>query len=95
MNDFPALENFFAAYFHQDWAQEHATADAVVDYYRDGESDETVARTRDELDRLLARDLDGLALAAQLRALGCEYDPTREGGNWQAWLLEVRQRLAG
>ncbi|NZA25846.1 hypothetical protein H0E84_05575 [Luteimonas sp. SJ-92] len=95
MNDLPALENFFAAYFHQDWAQEHATPEAVVDTYRASESDETVARTRDELDRLLARDLDGPALAAQLRALGCEFDPTREGGEWYDWLVKVRQRLAG
>lgn len=94
MSEYPTLENFFAAYFHQDWAHEHDSADAVVDTYRDSESEATVARAREELDRLLARDLDELALAAQLRALGSEYDPTLAGDSWCGWLAAIAQRLA-
>ena len=30
MRDYPTLENLFAAYFHQDWAVEHGSADEVI-----------------------------------------------------------------
>lgn len=93
MSDFPTLQNFFSAYFHQDWSVEHDSADAVVDAWREGESDEYIARARDELDRLLARDLDDEALGAAVRTLGSEYDPTREGGGWRDWLTSVQRRL--
>lgn len=94
MSDYPALENFLAAYFHQDWAMEHATPAAVVGYYRDSESAEQVAATRDDLERLLARDLDDAALGAAARRLGSEYDPTREGVSWREWLSGVQASLS-
>ena len=93
MSDYPALENFLAAYFHQDWALEQPTPEAVVDYFRDSEAPEQVAATRDELARLLARDLDDAALGDVARELGCEYDPTRDGGSWRGWLESVQARL--
>lgn len=97
MSDFPTLQNLFSAYFHQDWSLEHDSADAVVDAWREGEDDEYIARAREELDRLLARDLDDAALGAAVRALGSEYDPTRDGsrsdGGWRDWLTSVQRRL--
>lgn len=93
MNDFPTLQNFFSAWFHQDWEMEHDGADAVIDAWREAEDDEYVARARDELDRLLARDLDDPALGAAVRALGSEYDPTRDGSGWREWLTAVQRRL--
>ena len=95
MSDYPALENFLAAYFHQDWALEQSTPEAVVDYFRDSESPEQVAATREDLARLLARDLDDDALGDAARRLGCEYDPTRDGGTWRGWLQDVQARLDG
>ena len=95
MSDYPALENFLAAYFHQDWAVEQPTPEAVVDYYRDSESPEQVAATREDLARLLARDLDDDALGALAHRLGSEYDPTRDGGTWRGWLQDVQARLDG
>jgi len=94
MSDYPALENFLAAYFHQDWALEQPTPEAVVDHFRDSESPEQVAATRDDLARLLARDLDDEALGAAARRLGSEYDPTRDGGTWRGWLEAMRMQLA-
>lgn len=97
MSDFPTLQNLFSAYFHQDWSVEHDSTDAVVDAWRDGEDAEYIARARDELDRLLARDLDDAALGAAVRALGCEYDPTRDesrgDGGWRDWLTTVQRQL--
>lgn len=93
MSDFPTLQNFFSAYFHQDWALEHDSADRVVEAWRDGEDAGYIARARDELDRLLARDLDDAALGAAVRGLGSEYDPTRDGTGWRDWLVSVQRRL--
>ena len=93
MTHYAALENFLAAYFHQDWAMEHATPDAVVDYYRGAESAEQIAATRDDIERLLAAATDEAALASAARAAGCEYDPTREGGTWRSWFESVASHL--
>lgn len=95
MSEFPHLQNFLAAYFHQDWQAEHATADAVVAFYRDSEAPAQVDATRRELGHLLARDDDDATLGDAARALGCEYDPTRDGGRWRDWLQQVRAGLAG
>lgn len=94
MSDYPTLENLFAAYFHQDWAMEHATPDAVVDHYRRSEAPAQVAAARSDLERLLSRGYDEPALGRAVRDLGSEYDPTREGGTWQAWLERIGERLA-
>lgn len=93
MSDYPTLQNFFSAWFHQDWMLDHDSADAVVDAWRESEGDEYIARARDELDRLLARDFDEAALGAAVRGLGCEYDPTRDDTSWHDWLADIRQRL--
>jgi len=95
MSDYPALENFLAAYFHQDWALEQPTPEAVVDWFRDSEAPEQVAATRDDFARLLAGDPDDDALGDTARRLGSEYDPTRDGGTWRGWLEGVQARLAG
>lgn len=93
MQDFPALENFFSAYFHQDWAVEHGSADAVLSYFLDQEDDAEIANVRDDLARLAALDLDDATLAARFRALGSEYDPTRDGVSPRAWLQAVVSRF--
>ncbi|MCD9006247.1 hypothetical protein LDO31_08365 [Luteimonas sp. XNQY3] len=93
MHAYPTLENFFAAYFHQDWAMEHDTPDAVVACYRDGESPEQVSRARAEAEALLGEGLDEDALGERIAALGSEYDPTRDGATWRGWLQRLAQDL--
>lgn len=95
MSDFPNLQNFFSAWFHQDWSMEHGTPDAVVDDYRDGEDAGIVASTRKELAQLRERGYDEPALGSVVRGLGCEYDPTRDNGTWGGWLDAVAARLEG
>jgi len=94
MSDYPQLQNFLAAYFHQDWQTEHGKPEGVIDYYRQSESPVQVQGTVADLDRLLAQDLDEDALAATARRLGCEYDPTADGATWRAWLQRLRELLA-
>jgi hypothetical protein len=93
MNAYPALENFLAAYFHQDWQVEHDDADAVLTYFLGSEDEATIALVRAELARLSAEDLDEAALGERMRALGSEYDPTRDGGTWQGWLQVLVARF--
>ena len=95
MSEYPALQNFLSAYFHQDWAMEHDSPGAVAEYYRDSEKPELVAGTRKELAQLLAAGHDEDALGARVRALGAEYDPTASGGSWRGWLEDVAVRLKG
>jgi hypothetical protein len=94
MSDFPALENFLSAYFHQDWRVEHDAPDAVVSYFLDSEADEDIAAVRGDIARLSAQALDEDALGGRMRALGCEYDPTLEGSSWHGWLASLRERFA-
>ncbi len=94
MSDYPALENFLSAYFHQDWRVEHDTADAVVLYFLDSEADAEIADVRADLAQLEARELDETALGEQLRKLGCEYDPTLDGSSWRDWLKGLRAHFA-
>lgn len=93
MSEYPGLQNFLSAYFHQDWAMEHDTPGAVAEYYRDSEKPELVASTRRELELLLAGGHDEPALGARVQALGSEYDPTRDGQTWRAWLEGLASRL--
>lgn len=93
MSEYPDLQNFLSAYFHQDWAMEHDTPEAVAGYYRDNEAPELVASTRKELEQLLAAGHDEEALGARVRALGTEYDPTANGGTWRGWLESLAASL--
>lgn len=94
MSEYPALENFLSAYFHQDWAAEHGSPEAVVSHFLDHESDAEIANVRGDLARLAAFDLDESALAARFRKLGCEYDPARNGGSYRDWLAILATRFA-
>ena len=66
----------------------------MVSAFLDGEDAEQVAAVRTELARLSAQDLDEDALGNRMRALGCEYDPTLDGGSWRDWLATLRGRFA-
>src|SRR3546814_14100256 len=79
MSDFPALEDFLSAYFHQDWRVEHDAPDAVVSSFLDGEDAEQVAAVRAELARLSAQDLGDEELGNRMRVPGREYDQTPRG----------------
>lgn len=94
MSECRALEAFLSAYFHQDWQVEHGQAEHVVAYFIDNESDAELVRVRDDLAALSALGLDEVQLAARFRAMGCEYDPTRDGISWQQWLGSLQVRFA-
>ncbi|WP_269325476.1 contact-dependent growth inhibition system immunity protein [Pseudomonas sp. Leaf59] len=43
------LQQFFGAYFHQDWMEEHATADEVIDSFLLDSSRDTIMTVRGEI----------------------------------------------
>lgn len=94
MSSTPALENFLAAYFHQDWMMEHDTAAGVVEAYLGSEADAEIVAVRDDLATLAGEGLDEAALGARMQSLGSEYDPTRDGGSWQGWLSALQDAFA-
>ncbi|WP_338490458.1 contact-dependent growth inhibition system immunity protein [Pseudomonas trivialis] len=43
------LQQFFGAYFHQDWMEEHATADEVIDSFLMDSSKHTIITVKGEI----------------------------------------------
>jgi hypothetical protein len=91
---FPALRRFFGGYFHQDWQQDYSsTRDAVTAYLHDVPP-ASAATTVEELDRMLAMQLDDATLGMLLReSFGCNYVPQVDELSNRAWLERVRDAL--
>ncbi|MFC4728658.1 contact-dependent growth inhibition system immunity protein [Coralloluteibacterium thermophilus] len=94
MSAHPTLENFFSAYFHQDWTQEQDSPEGVVAYYVANESEDEVEGLREDIDRLRAEDLDEDALEALFLDYGCSYDPAADGMTRREWLDDLARQLA-
>ncbi len=92
-NEFPVLEQFFGAYFHQDWCDEFESVDEAVRVYRTTESPETFRAAKKELVELMKKDLDEATLANAIHRLGCYYDPVSEGSTYRAWISSVEDSL--
>ena len=92
MSEYSALENFLAAYFHQDWQDEHATPEEVVRYFVENESADEVSAVRGDLARLAALNLDDAALGAKFAELGCEYYPN--DSTWTVFFQTLRKGFA-
>ncbi len=71
-NNYPALQQLFGSYFHQDWSQEFATPEAAAQAFINGSDAKTVRQALEELDLFIRNTpLDGLA--TQLSHLGSYY----------------------
>ncbi|CAJ1579257.1 contact-dependent growth inhibition system immunity protein [[Mycobacterium] wendilense] len=96
MSDNPVsedLDQFFGAYFHQDWVFEADDWPGIVDSFVDGDR-----RPSAELLRQLAREIDCLretrteaSLEHLLDKLGVYYDPRPL--TFTAWLGQIADRL--
>ena len=86
---FPALEQFFGAYFHQDWPVEHATAADVLRAAIETTTTEDLRAVRREL----ASVLDACSPEADLRRVAdewrVEYVPEADGLGMREWLEHV------
>ena len=62
--DFPEIHDFFGSYFHQDWRDEHETADQVINDFLQTSDKGTPRLVRNELQSLLLEKKDELSLRA-------------------------------
>jgi hypothetical protein len=92
--DYPALAQLFGGYYHQDWRQDHASADEALQAFARDTSAETVSAAATEIDRLLGVGFDDVALARLLAdGLDCNYVAQTDGLTAPAWLADVRDGL--
>jgi len=94
MNDtaYPALWQFLAGYFHQDWDIDHGTEFEVIDYYIKNNWRGEVERVIENIDRFLREHPSGLLAAFETEfismiIIGANDDEAR------AWLSRTRDQL--
>jgi hypothetical protein len=81
-------------YFHQDYDIESPTPLGVLAAFRQGETPESVAELRGEIEGLLSRDLDEEALGnIWLKKCGSMYNPTYDGTTFHNWFSSMLSAL--
>jgi hypothetical protein len=92
--DYPALTQLLGGYYHQDWREDHASADAALQAFVRDASPQTVAAAANEIDRLLGAGFDAAALAQLLvDGFDCNYVAEADGLTAAAWLAHLRDSL--
>lgn len=90
MSHLNALRTFLAAYFHQDWMEDHATSADVVDSFRRASSMTERRRVRRDVKTLLARNLDDDELRrVLLDELHCYLRPPDDAAGWLRSLADA------
>ena len=92
-DDYPHLEQFLGAYFHQDWAAEGATWQQVVAQFAARTDANTVRAVLRDVARLLDVRLADRDLQTLLEGLGCCYQLTEADRAAAPWLRSVRLAL--
>lgn len=87
---YPELQQFLAGYFNQDWADDHDTADGVINFFIAESSKKTIIKVRQDLSTLLCIDQTESQLQHLLFTdLGCGYYYPHEWKDGKAWLKHV------
>lgn len=93
---FPAVFQFLAGHFHQDWTVEHQTPEQVIDAFLTDSGSLEVWNVRQELGMLLEQGMDEPLLKEfLLRELSCYYCYWNEWESGQSWLRHIFDRLKG
>ncbi len=91
---FPDLEQFFGAYFHQDWMDFDEAAETVIERFVNDATQDELSSTIGELDQLLSLGLPEAELEhVMYKELGCYYNPEPDGISMSEWLRWVRSML--
>ena len=91
-----ALEMLLQGYLHQDWPLDAETVWDVVREFRRAEGPERVRELVDDIDAVLAQDLDEAALRELLvTTLGGWYEASGDDMTYRAWLIRTRRIAAG
>jgi hypothetical protein len=94
VEDHPALQQLFSAYFTEEWKEEFGSVDGVLtEYARDNDSD-AVAQAEVELRGLLDLDLSEEELGdVLLHGFGSSYVPSGLGASNSAFLQHAADTL--
>ena len=92
-SSFPKLEQFFGAYFHQDWTLEASESAEVIKAYRKKTSPRAVNELLKELGQLRAEKLKEAQLRKRIEMLGGCIDPAGEGKTCSEWLAVLESAL--
>lgn len=82
---YPALWQFFGAYLHQDWREEHESPSAALRDFVSGDPGHAVDLPM-EIERVLTSTADDASLEEMMVNLGSFYVPSRAGQNPRKWL---------
>lgn len=92
--EFPEVQDFFGAYFHQDWTVEHDTADHVIDAFLIDSDPEDLLKVRQEIIALLEQRKDEAGLRQYLlHELSCYYCYWNEWESGETWLRHIVNKL--
>ncbi|MFH0024920.1 contact-dependent growth inhibition system immunity protein [Pseudomonas fluorescens] len=93
-SDFPETRDFFGSYFHQDWLEEHDTADQVIDDFLSSSDQEILILFRSELQALLNLKIDEMNLRAFFfKEMHCYYCYWNEWTSGEIWLRHIEKKL--
>ena len=92
---FNKARNFFSAYFHEDWAEDADTPEAVITGFgAEGWSSEELHELASEIENFCELYVEHADLEAALfRELGCYYQPSADGMTAHAWLFALARAL--
>lgn len=96
---FPELYQFFGGYFYQGWSADYRwetakpSFSAVVRHFKAVNPPVTVAKVRNELEDLLASNIDEENLVEALKELGNNFYPAAESLTHHAWLENILEIL--
>lgn len=94
-HDLSAAQQLLGGYLHQDWPDEFADVDAVIDAMIDGEPAEQRRAAAAELRALVEAEPEDAALRDVLmNEAGCFYDPVADGRTDREWITELADRLS-
>ena len=91
------LEQFFGAWFHQDWQLDAESWEAVARQFAESDGSAAATSAADSILALVQSEPDDASLAAKLSQLGCEYWPgaVRDLRPWLIALAHELRRVAG
>lgn len=95
MNDrLTELQQFFGAYFNQDWTEEHSTADEVIGAFLLDSPIDIVTTVKEELLKLTSAYTDEQELRKNLlQEQYCYYHYLHEWTSGKLWLEHVTKKL--
>lgn len=84
------LQQFFGAYFNQDWEEEHRSADDVIDAFLLDSSDEVISIVRKEMLELISTHMNEIELKENLlHEQYCFYYYQHEWPSASIWLSHI------